>query len=457
MPATRPQRHTMPAADAAWLHMDSPTNPMVVNGLIRLAGTPSLRAVRVAVEEKMVEQYPRFRQRVADPVGRTPAFEDDPNFEVGNHLHRVSLPAPGGEDTLRETLGDLIGPPLDPTKPLWHAYLIEASDGSSAVLWRIHHSIADGIALAQVMLSTADDQPVPDHLGAASPPSHGLLGRLAAAPGEAASAARSLAGAAVHETTSSLANPAHLRELGSGALRDVATAAKLLGAPAEPRTVLSRPLSGARRVSWSNPFPLDPVKDACHRQRVTVNDMLLTALAATLAAELPREGRPDLLHTMIPVNLRPLDQPVPAELGNDFALVILELPLAELPAVERLRQVNSAMNKIKASHEAPLAFGLLNAMGMVPRWVEDRIIDFFTEKASMVVTNVPGPKERLSFAGVPIEGVLVWAPCSGSIGMTVSIFSYAGGVTTGFMTDAALIPDPAPLARRYDEELARLT
>jgi hypothetical protein len=61
----------------------------------------------------------------------------------------------------------------------------------------------------------------------------------------------------------------------------------------------------------------------------------------------------------------------------------------------------------------------------------------------MVVTNVPGPKERLSFAGVPIDGVLVWAPCSGSIGMTVSIFSYAGGVTTGFMTDAALVPDPA--------------
>lgn len=366
MPATR---HTMPAADAAWLHMDSPTNPMVVNGLVRLGGTPSLAAVREVVVGKMVEQYPRFRQRVADPLGRTPAFEDEPRFDVDNHLHRIALPASGDEAALRETVADLIGPPLDPTKPLWHAYLIEAPDGTSALLWRIHHSIADGIALAQVMLATADEEPALPQLAAHRPADvepdhgfHGLHGRL----GDAG--------------------------------RLVGTAAKLLASPADAPTVLSRPLSGARRVAWSDPFPLDRVKDACHRQRVTVNDMLLTALAATLAAELPRDSRPDLLHTMIPVNLRPLDEPVPAELGNDFALVILGLPLAELPVPERLRQVNAAMNAIKHSPEAPLSFGLLSAMGKVPRVVEDRLIGFFTDKASMVVTNVPA---RLSGSPSP--------------------------------------------------------
>jgi diacylglycerol O-acyltransferase len=436
MPATR---HTMPAADAAWLHMDSPTNPMVVNGLVRLAGTPTLDAVRTVIERKMVSQYPRFQQRVADPLGRMPAFEDDPLFDIGNHLHRIALPAPGDEAALQEAVSDLITPPLDATRPLWHLYLIEAGDGSSAALWRIHHSIADGIALAQVMLETADEVPLSRQQPPPPPASPGILGRV------------------IHEASATLANPGHLRELGAGALKEVATAAKLAAGPADPQTVLSRPLAGARRVAWSKPFPLDRVKDACHRQRVTVNDLLLAALAATLAAEVPWEGRPDHLHTMIPVNLRPLDRPVPAELGNDFALVILELPLAEVRPAERLRQVNAAMNKIKESPEAPLAYGLLNAMGMLPRRVEDRIIEFFTDKASMVVTNVPGPQVPLSFAGVPIDGVLVWAPCSGSIGMTVSIFSYAGGVTTGFMTDTALIADPAPLARRYEEELERLT
>jgi len=85
--------------------------------------------------------------------------------------------------------------------------------------------------------------------------------------------------------------------------------------------------------------------------------------------------------------------------------------------------------------------------------VEERLIGFFTDKASMVITNVPGPRSRLRFAGAPMTGVLVWAPCSGSLGMTVSIFSYDGEVTVGFMTDTALIPDPARLARAYEEEL----
>ena len=159
---------------------------------------------------------------------------------------------------------------------------------------------------------------------------------------------------------------------------------------------------------------------------------------------------------MVPVNLRPLDRPVPAELGNDFALILLDLPVGELPPAERLRRVASHMEAIKDSHEAPISFGLLNAMGLTPPWVEEQLIGFFTDKASMVVTNVPGPRRPLSFAGAPITGVLVWAPCSGTLGMTVSIFSYAGEVTVGFMIDTALVADPALLARAYEEELGRL-
>ena len=130
--------------------------------------------------------------------------------------------------------------------------------------------------------------------------------------------------------------------------------------------------------------------------------MLLAALAASLGSRLGEDGElPEEIHAMVPVNLRPPDRPVPAELGNDFALILLELPLAEMRPAERLRQVNSRMNSLKASHEAPISFGLLSAIGKTPPWVEGRLIEFFTEKASMVVTNVPGPSERLSFAGAP--------------------------------------------------------
>jgi diacylglycerol O-acyltransferase / wax synthase len=421
-------RQTMPAADAAWLHMDRATNPMVVNAVIRLAETPELDRVTAVIEERMVQRFRRFRQRVADPLGRTPAFEDDPYFEIGNHVHRRALPAPGDAAALEALVGDLITPPLDPGKPLWHVYLIEGYEDGAALLWRIHHSIADGIALAEVMLSITDGpdaeaprRPPRTHAEEDEGPHHGLL-----------------------------------HDLVEGVRRDTATAAKLLASPPDAATALRQPLSGTRRVAWTQPFPLQRVKDSCHRLRVTVNDMLLAALAATLAAQLGEDGElPEEIHAMVPVNLRPPDRPVPAELGNDFALILLELPLAEVRPAERLRQVNSRMNSLKHSHEAPISFGLLSAIGKTPPWVEGRLIEFFTEKASMVVTNVPGPSERLSFAGAPIDGVLVWAPCSGSLGLTVSIFSYAGEVSVGFMADTALLADPAPLARVYEAELER--
>ncbi len=449
-------RHAMPAADAAWLHMDRPTNPMVVNGLVVLGETPDPDAVAEVLERRLVADFPRFRQRIAEPLGRGPAFEDDPSFDLDNHLHRLVLPAPGDRAALQATVSELVTPSLDPGKPLWHVHLIEGYEGGAAMLWRIHHCIADGIALSRVMLSITDggdaSEPPP-------PPgsSGGALRRLADVPRGAVSAIRGLGAAAVHEGMESLAHPDHLRELAGVALRDVSTAARLVASPADAPSDLRAPLSGVRRVAWSEPIPLARIKRAARRRRVTINDLLVTALAGALHEWLGADGRlPEEIHAMVPFNLRPLDEPVPADLGNDFALILLELPVGSVAPAERLREVSSRMDRIKNTHEAPIAYGILSAIGLTPPWVEDRLIGFFTDKASLVVTNVPGPRRQLHLAGAPVTGVLVWAPCSGSLGMTVSIFSYNGEVTAGFMADTALIAYPGQLARAYEDELHRL-
>jgi diacylglycerol O-acyltransferase len=449
-------RHAMPAADAAWLHMDRRANPMVVNSLVALGEMPGRDLVAELLQSRLVRPFPRFRQRVVDPPGRRPAFEDDPEFDLENHLHWRALPEPGDSGALAALVGDLITAPLDSTRPLWHAYLIEGYEGGAALLWRIHHCIADGIALSRVLLSITDDADA--GAGTTAPRGgDGALAWLAAAPGQAISAVRKLGGAAIHEGTETLAHPDHLRELADTARHDVSTIAKLLAAPADSPTPLSEPLSGKRRIAWSSPLSLERIREASHRRQVTINDMLVTALAAALRDCLDAPGGlPDEIHAMVPFNLRSLDDPVPAELGNDFALILLELPIGPAAPAERLREVNSRMEAIKRSHEAPIAYGLVGAIGLTPPWIEDRLIGFFTDKASLVVTNVPGPREQLHFAGVPIESVLVWAPCSGSLGMTVSIFSYAGEVTVGFMVDTALIADPEPLPRAYERELERL-
>ena len=450
----------MPAPDAAWLHMDRPTNPMVVNSVIWFDQPLDWERAREVFAHRIVDRFPRFRRRVSDPLGRTPRFEDDPEFDIEQHMHRLALPAPGDQDALQELVSDLVTPPLDPTRPLWHVYLIEGYGDGCAVLFRIHHCIADGIALARVMLSLTDSEANAPIADAFTPTARGGASPLSMITGPAAaafSATRRVAGAVVHEGMESLAHPRHVAELAGVAARDTGTVAKLLAAPADAQTVLRSSLHGTRRIAWSTPFPLERIRTAAHRADGKINDLLVTAVTGALRTELGRHGAvPDDLRIMVPFNLRPLDQPLPRDLGNDFALILLALPVGIEDRAGRLREVKRRMDAIKDSHEGPISFGILSAIGMTPPQVEDRLIGFFTEKASAVVTNVPGPRETVYLAGTPVRGVLVWAPCSGSIGMTVSIFSYAGDVTVGFMVDTALLPDPQPLVGAFDAELRAL-
>jgi len=160
----------MPAADAAWLHMDRPTNPMVVNSVIWFDEPLDWQRAKQVFERRIVDEFPRFRRRVGEPVGRPPRFEDDPEFDIAQHMHRLALPAPGDQAALQALVSDLITPPLDPTRPLWHVYLIEGYGEGCAVLFRIHHCIADGIALARVMLSLTDTDTEADADAGIAPP-----------------------------------------------------------------------------------------------------------------------------------------------------------------------------------------------------------------------------------------------------------------------------------------------
>jgi WS/DGAT/MGAT family acyltransferase len=450
----------MSAADAAWLHMDGPANPMVVNALVWFDEPLDWDRARDVIERRLVNELPRFRRRVAEPIQARPRFEDDPSFHLDQHLHRLALPAPGDRAALQELVSDLITPPLDRTRPLWHAYLIEGYGEGCALLFRIHHCIADGIALARVLMSITDSEPdagLAPADEATGRSGGGPLGSLLRPAGAALSTLRQVGGGAVHEGMESLAHPRHLAELAGTAVRDAGTLARLLTAPDDARTVLHGPLRGSRRVAWSTPFPLERVKRAAHRSGGKVNDLLVAAVTGAMRSYLEEHDEvPEEIHVMVPFNLRPLDAPVPRDLGNEFALITLALPVGVPDHGERLRHVKERMDAVKESHEGPISYGILTVMGLTPPQVEERLIALFTEKASAVVTNVPGPREEVYLAGTPVRGVLVWAPCSGSMGVTVSIFSYAGEVTVGFMSDVGLVPDPAPLVDAFDRELRLL-
>jgi diacylglycerol O-acyltransferase / wax synthase len=269
--------------------------------------------------------------------------------------------------------------------------------------------------------------------------------------------ARFAFGAARHGARA-VRSPSHAARLARAIGRDAATAARLLLTPADVATAIKGDPGVSRRVAWSHPLPLAAIKYAAHAQDATVNDVLLAAVTGALRHYLQDHDSPvGEIQAMVPFNLRDLSKPVPAALGNRFGLVFLPLPVGTSGSYRRLVAVHRDMKTIKGGRDGAVSFGLLSLTGMAPERLERRIIDMFTAKSTAVMTNVPGPVEPVYLAGVPIRTALVWAPTSGHIGMSVSIYSYRGEVTVGLMVDAALVPDPGEIVIRLEEEVAAIS
>jgi WS/DGAT/MGAT family acyltransferase len=456
-------REQMSNADAAWLHMDRPTNLMVITSVMWFDEPLDMKRVEEVVTERLLKPYVRFRQRVVEshvPL-RTPHWEDDPDFDLERHLHHRTLPAPGGGRELQELVSELMSTPLDRTKPLWDLYLVDNYGRGSAIVSRMHHCIADGIALARVMLSMTDEAP---DAGIAEMPGKRVRrrrGPAAAVAHEAralAGTATHTAGALAHEGMEVVAHPrAEIAHLAGEAARDARALRKILLMGSDDNQVFKGKMRVPRRASWSHELDLDEIKAIGHASGATVNDVLVTALTGSLRHYM--RGRSKLVpevRAFVPFNLRPLDQPLPSTLGNDFGLVFLTLPVGIRNTRDRLRAVKSEMDAIKQSAEGPVAYGILGLMGLTPLEIEKLAVDMFAAKGSMVVTNVPGPQRPLYLAGSRMRGVLGWAPMSGSVAMSVSIFSYDGRVSVGVMSDAGLVPDPHHIVRGFERELRRM-
>jgi diacylglycerol O-acyltransferase / wax synthase len=430
------------SVDAAWLRMEDPTNLMMVTGILVFPEPLDHRKLRSTLERRLLS-FDRFRQRVVEaPLGiGPPRWVDDDRFDIDAHLHRVALPSPADKTALEQFVSDLMSTPLDMSKPLWQMHLIDGYHGGSVLLSRLHHCIADGIALIQVLLSLTDSsarpgRPVPiqrparDGFGLAAP-----LGALA----------------------SLLSNPLGLLELAQTGISVADTLQRLVLLPPDPATVLKGPLGVSKRAAWSEVISLDRIKAAGARRRATVNDILITAVAGALRDYLEERGEPvdDLeIRAAVPVNLRPIERGL--ELGNSFGLVFVPLPISIADPGRRLAELKVRMDNIKASSEAIVSFGVLTAIGLVPRQLHPPAVEFFGSKASVVMTNVPGPREPLYLAGRQIGACMFWVPMSGHLGLGVSILSYAGGVMVGVAADAGMVPDPGRIVAAFGRELKGL-
>jgi WS/DGAT/MGAT family acyltransferase len=339
--------------------------------------------------------------------------------------------------------------------------MVDGYGNGAALIVRMHHCIADGIALARVMLSLTDGEPSAGIARSADldVASHGRLvvGGIPIPRTRTLARALRTGSSAARQGARLATSPRQAAGLGGTIARDAATVLKLLLTPADAASAIKGDPGVSRRVAWSHPLSLAKVKRIAHAHDATVNDVLLAAVSGALRHYLQdRHSAVCEIQVMVPFNLRPLDKPLPPELGNKFGLVFLPLPVGVSGSYRRLVEVHKRMDEIKRSREGAVSYGLLSLTGLTPEPVERRIVDLFSAKGTAVMTNVPGPAEPVYLAGTPVRTVLVWAPTSGHIGMSVSIFSYRGEVTVGLMVDAALIPDPGEIVSALERELRAL-
>ena len=455
-------RRRIGPVDALWLNMDRPNNLMVITSLVFLESVPDWDEVRRIAQERFIDRYPVFSQRpVAPPLPiGLPSWEYDPGFDLARHLVRETLAEPGDDAALQAHVEDHLHRPFDRRHPLWEVHLIEGYGAGAVVFFRIHHALADGIALTRVLMSLTDNGALVD-----TPPLHGDPAGPAAPSAVStkvskevptrASTGVSLARSAV-EQAARLTHPSALaRSVGTGArtgqvVRDLL----FLGNPAN---VVAGTPGLHKRVVWTQPVPLAPLKHVGRLAGATLNDVLMSAVAGALHRyQIEHDARPVDLVTMVPVNLRPLDKPLPRELGNQFALVFFTFPSSSAGLLERLAETKRRMDWLKSSPESVLTFGLITAIGFSTPALERPVVDFFADKAIGVTTNVMGPREPRTFAGVPVTGVLGWVPGSGSQTVGVCIFTYAGSVRVGFMVDAGVVPEPQTLLAAFEDEVEAL-
>ena len=430
-------RHRMAPADAAWLRMDRPTNLMVVTSVMWFEEPVAPDAIRALLRDRVLGRFPRFTQRVTEGLGLW--WEDVEDFDLEDHLHPVDLPGPAGRVELEDFVSGLVSEPLPHDRPLWDLYLVGHYGTGSALVYRIHHAIADGIALVRLLLSLTDDTENPPV--EVAPPHE---------PGSAAGLAARLG----HEALELARHPLDLARL---AVADGTALAKLVLLPADAHTALRGPAGVPKKVVWSDPIPLDRVKQVGHEAGATVNDVLLAAVSGALRTHLVRRRSPvHDLRAIVPFNLRALDAALPADLGNKFGLVYLSLPVTTARRRERLQEMTRRMQAIKDSAEGVVAYTILELVGMAPAAVERVAIDLFASKGTGVMTNVPGPRHRVTFAGVPLGGSIGWGPTSGELGLGVAIYSYAGAVTIGLCGDVGLVPDVRSLLEDILRELDAL-
>ncbi len=449
--------------DTAWLRMEQPTNLMMINGVIMMDEQLDYESLVRTIEQRFL-LFRRFRQKAVDGA-RGAYWVIDEDFDIRQHVRRTALPGAAGRVELERLVSELASTPLDCSHPLWQFHVVENYVDGPVIISRIHHCIADGIALVQVFLSLTD--PTREGRPSAREPEvwkerrskeAKVFQRLLDPARDGLDFATQVGQRLIEEAGKILQNPAVASSYAIEAGEIIRELVNSLTLEDDPVTRFKRRLGTRKQVAWAEPLALDEVKAVSKAFDCTVNDVLIAAVTGALRQYMISVGddADELqdIRATVPVNLRPLEHA--RDLGNHFGLVFLSLPLSIDNPLERLYTVIDRMNELKLSKQAAVTLGFLAALGMGPSALQKPVLDLLSKKATAVLTNVPGPQKPLYLAGSKMKEMMFWVPQSGSVGIGISILSYNNKVFFGLISDYRLLPEPSAVISRFKKEFEKL-
>lgn len=419
------RKQTLSHADHAWLRLEQPDNLMTIAGVMTCRQPVDFLELKELIEDKLM-RHERFRQRVVEsklPFGR-PNWQEGEDFALSHHLHLVELPAAADENALEELVGDLLSSPLDQSQPLWQIHFLESYNGGSAIIYRVHHAVGDGLSLIRILLEMAG--------------------------GDAA------ADTPLHQGVESLVQPARVLELAATSGFGARILTRLITTRSDRDSIFRGKLGVDKKVAWSAPVPLDRIESVTKRFRATIHDGLLSSIAGALGIYLRQQGVETeglSLRAVTPINLRPPEAPV---LGNRFGMIFVDLPVSIEDAETRLAVVAESTARLHESPDSVVLFGALPDPGMTTSELEERALRLLGKKATAVVTHVAGPRGPIHLCGREIYDLLHWVPMAGALGLGLSLVSYNQRVQLGVVTDAGLVPDPEGIVAGFEEALEGL-
>ncbi|HPG24505.1 MAG TPA: wax ester/triacylglycerol synthase family O-acyltransferase [Myxococcota bacterium] len=453
------------AMDASYLVLEKPHTPLHVSAtLIYEAGplaTPDggidVAAYRRATEA-VLHLIPRYRQKLQwIPVVGHPVWVDDPEFNLGYHVRHTSLPRPGTEEQLKRLSARIMAQPLDHSKPLWEAWVVEGLEGGRfAVISKIHHCMVDGMAgrdLAQILHSTDPaerrTEPAPPWTPRKAPSAAELLadevGRYASLPGRLLRGLGQARG--------------ELGELGRDLATRVGSIRQTMGSMRElpSQTAINAPVGPHRRFDWRD-MPLGQVKRVRRALGCTINDLVIATVTGAVREFLLVRGESlDGIDFRIaaPVSLRAEGE---REMGNRVSQWFVDAPVDEPDVMKRIEKIHAATRALKASKQA-LDVDLI--MG-IAEWTPTILMSLASRAATggapynLMVTNVPGPQQPLYLLGARLESLYSQVPIAENTALGIALVSYAGKLCWGFNADYEAVPDLELVADAVERSFAEI-